>query len=52
MSINRLDYNNTTKDIGEWYINKELDLTYLSVSAFDPMPSNTSSDVDDNPGRQ
>ena len=29
MSINKLDVNNTVNDVGEWFINKELDLAYL-----------------------
>ena len=28
-SINKLDVNNTANDVGEWYINKELDLAYF-----------------------
>jgi len=30
-SINKLDVNNTANDVGEWYINEELDLAYFSV---------------------
>jgi len=40
-SINKLDVNNTTNDVGEWYINEELDLAYLSVFASDSVPSDT-----------
>ena len=46
-SVNKLDVNNTANDVGEWYINEELDLTYLSVFVSDSMPSDTSTDVDD-----
>ena len=49
MSINKLDINNTINDVGGWYINEELDLAYFSVFASDSVPSNTSTDVDDNP---
>ena len=49
MSINKLDVNNTSNDVSEWYINKELDLAYLSVFASDSVPSNTSTDVGDDP---
>ena len=34
-------------NVGEWYINKELDLAYFSVFAFDSMSSDTSTYVDD-----
>ena len=47
--VNKLDANNTINDVGEWYINKELDLIYFSVFASDPVPSDTSTDVDDDP---
>jgi len=46
-SINKLDVNNTGNDVGEWYINEELDLAYFSVLAYNFVPSNTSTDVDD-----
>ena len=46
-SINKLNVNNTAKDVGEWYINEELDLAYFSVFASDSVPSDTSTDVDD-----
>jgi len=29
MSVNKLDVNNIANDVGEWYINEELDLTYF-----------------------
>ena len=35
-SINKLDVNNTANDVGEWYINEELDLAYFSVFASIP----------------
>ena len=49
-SINKLDVDNTANDVGEWYINEELDLAYLSEFASDSVPSDT--DVSDDPGRQ
>ena len=48
-STNKLDVNNTTDDVGELYINEELDLAYFSVFTSDSMPSDTSTDVDDDP---
>jgi len=48
-SINKLDVNNTANDVGEWYINEKLDLAYLSVFASDSIPSDTSTDVGDDP---
>ena len=48
-SVNKLDVNNTANDIGEWYINEELDLTYFSVFASNFVPSDTSTDVGDDP---
>ena len=48
-SINKLEVNNTANDVGKWYINEELDLTYFSVFASDFVPSDTSNDVDDDP---
>ena len=38
-SINKLDVNNLANDVGEWYINRELDLAYFSVLAFDSVLS-------------
>jgi len=29
MSVDKLGFNNTANDIGEWYINENLDLAYL-----------------------
>jgi len=49
MTINKLDVNNLTNDVGEWYMNEELDLTYFFMLASDFMPSDTSTDVDDDP---
>ena len=48
-SVNKFDVNNTASDIDEQYINKELDLAYFSVLASDSVPSDTSTDVDDDP---
>ena len=45
--INKLDVDNTTDDVGVWYINEELDLAYFSVFAYDSVPSDTSTEVDD-----
>jgi len=28
-SVNKLDVNNTTNDVGKWYINEDLDLAYF-----------------------
>ena len=47
MSVNKLDVNNTANDVGEWYIDKELDLAYFTVFASDSVPSDTCIDVDD-----
>jgi len=41
MSINKLNVNNLVNDVGERYINEELDLTYFSVLASDFVPSDT-----------
>ena len=48
-SINKLDVNNTANDVGEWYINEELDLAYLSMFASDSVSSDFSADVGDDP---
>ena len=48
-SINKLDINNPANDVGEWYINEELDLAYFSVFAPDSVPSDISTNVDDDP---
>ena len=45
-SINKLDVNNTTDDVGDWYINEELNLAYFFVFASDSVLSDTSTDVD------
>jgi len=49
MSVNELYVNNTANDESEWYINEELDLAYFSVFASDFVPSDTSTDVNDDP---
>ena len=46
-SIDKLDVNDTADDVGGCYINEELDLAYFSVSASDSVPSDTSTEVDD-----
>jgi len=48
-SVNKLGVNNTANDIGEWYINEELDFAYFSVFASDFILSDTSTDIDDDP---
>jgi len=48
-SINKLDVNNPANDVDEWYINEELHFAYFSVFASDSVPSDTSTDVDDDP---
>jgi len=48
-SVNKLDVNNTADDVGEWYINEELNLAYFSVFASDSVPSDTSTEVDNDP---
>jgi len=48
-NINKLDVNNTVNDVGEWYINKELDLAYLSAFASDSVSSDISTNVGDDP---
>ena len=48
-SIDMLNFNNTTNVEGEWFINENLDLAYLSVLAYDYVPSDTSNDVDSDP---
>ena len=52
MSINKLDVNKTSNDVGESYIIEDLDLVYLSVFASDFVPSDTNIDVDDDPWSQ
>jgi len=49
MSINKLDVNKIANDVGEWYINEELDLVYLSLFVSDSVLSDTSTDVGDDP---
>jgi len=48
-SINKLDVNNTADNVGEWYINEELNLAYFYVFASDSVPSDTSTEVDNDP---
>ena len=45
----RLDFNNTANDVGEWYINEELYLAYLSIFSSDSVPLDTSTDVGNDP---
>ena len=40
-SVDKLDVNNTANDVGEWYINEELDLAYFFVFASDSVPSDS-----------
>ena len=49
MSINKLDVNNTTDNVGEWYINEELNMAYFSIFASDSIPSDTNTEVDNHP---
>ena len=48
-SINKLDVNNTVDDVGEWYINEELNLAYFFVFTSDSVPSDASTEVDNDP---
>ena len=48
-STNKLDVNNTANVVGEWYINEELNLSYFSMFASDSVPSDTSTEVDNDP---
>jgi len=48
-SINKLDVNNTANDVGRWYINDELNLTYFPLLASNSVPSDTSTEVDNDP---
>jgi len=48
-SVNKFDVNNTVNDVGKWYINEELDLANFSIFASDFVPSDTSTDVGDEP---
>ena len=49
LSVNKLDVNSTANDVGKWYINEQLDLVYFSVFASDFVPSDTSTDIGDDP---
>jgi len=48
-NIDKLDFNNTTNNIDKWYINENLNLAYLSALASDSVPSDTSTDVNNDP---
>ena len=48
-SIDKLNFNNNANVEGEWFINENLDLAYLSVLASDSVPWNTNTDVDSDP---
>jgi len=48
-SIDKLDFNTTTNVEGEWFINENLDLAYFFLYASDFVPSDTSTDVDNDP---
>ena len=48
-SIDKLDFDTTANVEGEWFINENLDLTYFSAFASDSVPSDTSTDVDNDP---
>jgi len=43
--IDKLNFNNIANVEGEWFINENLDLTYLSALVSDFVPSDTSTDV-------
>jgi len=49
MGIKASGFNNTADCVGEWFINENLDLAYLSVVASESIPSGTSTDVDSDP---
>ena len=49
MSIDKLDFNNSANVEGEWFINENLYLAFLSVLASDSVLSDTSTDVDNDP---
>ena len=46
ISIDKLSFKDTANDVGEWYINENLDLVYLSALASDSVLLDTSTDVD------
>jgi len=46
-SIDKFGVDNTTDDVGGWYINEKLDLACFSVFASDSVPSDTSIEMDD-----
>ena len=49
MSIDKLDFDTTANVEGGWFINEDLDLAYFSVFASDSVPSDTSTDVNNDP---
>jgi len=49
MSIDKLDFNNTANNVGEWSISENFDLAYLSALASDSVSSDTSTDVNSDP---
>jgi len=45
-SVDKPDFNNTTDDVGEWYINENLYLTYLSALVSTSVLSDASTNID------
>ena len=45
MSIDKLDLNNITNDVSEWFNNKDLESVYLSMLASDSVLSDTSTNI-------
>ena len=48
-SIKKLNVNNTADNVGEWSINEELNWAYFSVFASDLVPSDNSTELDNDP---
>ena len=48
-SIDKLDFDTTANIEGEWFINEDLDLAYFSAFAYNSVPSDTSTDIDNDP---
>jgi len=46
MSIGKLSSDTTTNVEGKWFINEDLDLVYFSIFASDSVPSDTSTNID------
>jgi len=46
MSIDKLDFTNTANDVGEWFINEDLDLAYFPTLASDFISSDINTDID------